>query len=125
MDAAKILEQMSAQYPGKNIVLLPADNPTEIICEVDPTSDHPDYNVAVAVIDQSETHYHPKATEEYLVLSGSLILNADGMEITLETGDAYTIQPGVVHSAKGDSTWVSVRSEPGWTTEDHIIVADS
>lgn len=122
MTAQEAINYFKRTYPGKNIVCLPEDDPSEIICEIEPSSEHPDYNVAVAAIKQSVPHYHHKATEEYEVLEGELELVVDGESIKLKQGDTYVIKPPAVHSAKGDFTLVRVSSKPGWTPDDHILV---
>jgi hypothetical protein len=37
----EVLDYFEKKYPGKTIVMLPEDNPTEIICEIEPSSEHP------------------------------------------------------------------------------------
>lgn len=122
MTAREVLDHFKRTYPGKNIVCLPEDNPTEIICEVDPSSEHPEYNVAIAAIKQSAPHHHLEATETYKVLDGDLELIVDGESIKLSKGDTHDIKPPQVHSARGNFTIVEVSSMPGWTAEDHILV---
>jgi len=121
MNIKKIVTQLQKQYPGKKILKNNEENPTEIICEIDPTKDHPAYDTAIAIIDQSIAHYHKKITETYEILKGKLILTLDGKEITLEEGDKMVIKPNTIHSAKGNETWVKAYSTPGWTLEDHIL----
>lgn len=121
MTAAKVIEYFRRQYPGKNIVALPQDDPTEIICEVDPSMTHPDFNVAIAAVKQSTPHYHRKSVEIYEVIEGDIELIVDDQTHTLHAGDVYTIQPGCVHSAKGNFALVRVTSRPGWTPEDHVL----
>lgn len=118
MNATKVLEELKSKYPNKNIV-----QPSgEIICEVEPTSDHPKWSKAIAVIDQSVLHFHTKAIEEYTVLKGDLILTVEGEDHSIPEGQSYIIYQMQHHSAKGDETWVEVQSTPGWTSEDHIVV---
>lgn len=121
MTAKEVLEYFSATYPGKNIVALPAAEPAEIICEIDPSAEHPEYNTAIAAIKASVPHYHKKATETYKVLRGSLELWVDGQKHTLKPGDTHVIKPGQIHFAKGDFALVEVISRPGWTAADHIL----
>ncbi len=116
MEAQKIVEELQKQYPGKNIVMNPLENPTEIVCEVDPEG-----GVAVAVIERSEPHHHLQTTEEYRVLEGDLALYIDGSEKELSEGDQFEVYPGEVHFAIGDETWVDVKSTPPWSPEDHIM----
>lgn len=109
-------------YPGKAVVMNPVKKPIELLCEVEPTHNHPNYSVAIAVIDKSTPHMHRVIEETYTVIRGELILHANDETITLKRDESYTIEPGVVHWAEGDETWVECLSKPGWTKEDHIIV---
>lgn len=122
MTAQEALDYFKQNHPGKNVVCLPEDSPTEIICEIEPSSEHPEYNVAVAAIKQSAPHRHLKASETYKVLDGDLELIVDGKAIKLSKGDTHVIRPPQVYSARGDFTIVEVSSKPGWTPEDHILV---
>jgi len=122
MNVNKVINQLRKEYSLKKIIKNNGENPTEIICEIDPTEKHPQYDYAIAVIDQSIPHYHKKITETYEVLKGDLVLTLDGKEISLKKGDKITIKPNTVHSAKGKETWVMAYSEPGWVFEDHILV---
>ena len=121
MNSEKVTKILKGLYPGKNIVALPENNPTEIICEVEPTADHPEYSVAMAVIVESKPHFND-VTETYEVESGSLELAVNGSIIELKEGKSYTIPPGVVHSAKSNEAWVKVESRPGWTPQSHHLV---
>ncbi len=122
MNVRKVINQLQTEYPGKNIIKNNLVNTTEIICEIDPTSVHPDYNLAIVVIDKSKPHYHKRITEVYEVLKGDLIVNKDGKDYVLKPGDKITIHPGEVHFAYGNETWFKVSSKPGWTFSDHILV---
>ncbi len=122
MDAKKIVDAFLFKYPGRNIVLLPPENPLEIICEIEPTSEHPDYSIAVAAIDKSEPHCHKASTETYEVLRGRLILKLANRNVILYPGMNYVILPKTVHSAEADAAVVRVTSRPGWTPEDHVLV---
>lgn len=121
MNAQIIIQQLQGKYPNKNIVKLPENNPTEIICEAEPTSEHPNYSKAIAVIDQSLPHFHTKSTEEYTIIKGTLIITKEGKDYTIPEGQSFIIYPMEVHSAKGDATWAEVISVSGWTPDDHII----
>lgn len=121
MTEQEVLAYFAEKYPGKNIVKLPEENPQEIICEIDPTANHPGYNVAIAAIKQSVPHHHDHAVEMYEVIKGALVLTVDEDTVHLSEGDTFTVFPPQVHSAKGDFTLVKVRSEPGWTAEDHVL----
>mgnify|MGYP001590140962 CR=1 FL=1 len=123
MNISRILQELKMRYPGKNIVQNDSASPTEIICEIDPTTDHPNYSVAVAIIDKSKLHYHRKLTETYAVLEGELIVKKDGISHHLKKGESFVISPGEVHEAKGNATWVKVTSRPGWSIEDHYLTS--
>ena len=45
MNTARVIEKLQQQYPGKTIVKNNENNPTEIICEIEPTKKHPDYSI--------------------------------------------------------------------------------
>lgn len=122
MNKATIVEELAKKYPGKTVMCLPEDVPTEIICEVDPTSDNEEKSLAIAIIDRSAPHYHKKATEQYTVLQGELSLFVDGERHDLQEGDTFSIHPGQIHYAIGNGTWVECHSEPGWIPEDHLRV---
>lgn len=117
----KVRLQYEKSYPGKSIFENSVDGVvSEMICEVEPTTDHASWSLAIAVIDKSEKHHHKKTTETYKVVKGQLKLYVDNEVIELSEGDTHTIQPGQVHWAEGDETWVECRSEPGWRIEDHM-----
>ncbi len=122
MNAQKIIEKLKQQYPGKAVICLPEENPSEIICELEPTSEHSEKSIALAVVGKSALHYHKQSTEIYEVLRGVLTLSIDGIEHILKEGERITINPGQVHSAKGIEVWFLTYGEPGWTPEDHILV---
>ncbi len=121
VNTQSVLAELEALYPGKLIKKLPPDDPKEIVCEFDPKEDHPDWSLAVAVIDQSAPHYHRQTTETYMVIRGTLTLHVGNQELTLFEGQQYTIIPEQVHWATGDETWVEVYCSPGYTSDDHIL----
>jgi mannose-6-phosphate isomerase-like protein (cupin superfamily) len=122
MNHKKVVEELKKKYPGKKIILIPETEPTEIICEVEPTSEHPEYSVAIAVVDRSAPHYHKIATETYKPIEDTLELIIDGNINRVYPGDTMTIPPGAVHYAAGTESWFECRSEPGWTKEDQVMV---
>lgn len=122
MNVKKVIQELQQKYPNKTIIKNDPNNPTEIICETEPTSDHPEYDKAIAVIDKSIPHFHLKSREEYTILKGKLTIIVDGKEYHLPEGQSFVIEPGQHHSAKGDETWVECLSIPGWTPEDHIVI---
>lgn len=119
VNTQKVVAELNLQYPGKKIVLLPPQNPTEIICEIERS---PKKSVAIAVIEKSKPHFHKKLAETYRILRGALHLFVDGEKLTLKQGDTYVIKPGQVHWTESDGAWVEVSSVPGWDQEDHILV---
>lgn len=124
MDVVKTTEELRKTYPGKNIILNDPDNPTEILCEIEPAQEHPDYSVAIAVIDESIEHVHRETTEIYEIIRGELTITKDEKEYTLKEGESFVIHPHEKHKAEGHGTWIKVRSEPGWKPDDHILVKD-
>lgn len=108
-----------AQYPGKPIKMLPEVNPTEIICEFDPKASHPEWSLAIAVIDRSEPHFHKRMTEIYRVVKGELVLHVGKDEFVVYEGQEWCIVPGKVHWAEGNETWVEVYCSPGYDPSDH------
>jgi len=122
MNSQKVIEEFKKKYPGKRIIKNDEKKPTEILCEIDPLADHPEFSLAVSVIDQSIPHLHRKTTERYKVIKGTLRLFINDQEFTLNEGDEMTINLGEIHWAKGNETWIECYSEPGWTIEDHILV---
>lgn len=126
MNARKIKKELAEKYPGATIIALPNDHPKEILCEIDPTTDHPDYSMAISVIEKSIPHYHKVTTEKYEVLSGEVTLFLGDQQIVLKPGSKVTIKPGIIHWARANSGWIKCTSRPGWTPGDHItaVTAD-
>lgn len=122
MNVKQVIKQLKQKYPNK-VIIENKDNEgvtTEIICEIKQTSDHPEYSVAIAVIDFSTLHYHKKITETYKVLEGTLTVFKTNEEIKLEEGDELIIKPGEIHSNLGNETWIECTSKPGWEIDDYI-----
>ena len=122
MDIQRIIEKLETLYSHKAAIELPAPDVTELVCEVEPASDHPHYSRSIVVIDQTKAHFHRKTREIYTVLKGKLTLWINGVKHELRQGQKMEIQPGEVHFAKGKETWIECFSEPGWTKEDHFVV---
>ncbi len=117
----RIINNLKEKYPGKNAYDLDGRG-AHFVCEVEPVSDHPEYDKAVEVIISSKPHKHLKMTQHYTILSGTLELYVGDKVINLQTGDRHTIKPNNVHWAKSqDECWVEIYSKPGWTKEDHIV----
>jgi mannose-6-phosphate isomerase-like protein (cupin superfamily) len=121
MNVKQVIDSLKIKYPGKNIIKNDELNPTEVLCEIEPCKDHPEYSNAVAIIDKSKPHIHHKTTETYKVTKGKLILHIGDQSKKLNEGETYTIQPNNLHWAEGNETWVECYSEPGWVFEDHIL----
>lgn len=121
MNTKKIVSELKKKYPGKEIILNPSKNPTEIIVEIDPTSDHPEYGVALAVVGRSEPHYHKNTTEVYQVIKGKLIVYIAGKKHILKEKEKITINPGTIHYVVGNETQFLTYAKPGWTAQDHIL----
>ena len=124
MNTKRVIKQLKKKYPGKKIIVNTPDDPTEIICEIEATQDHPDYSLAIAVIGRIRPHYHKKLTETYKVMKGDLKHYMDGKLTLVKEGEIVKISPGVIHWAEGVEVWFEVFSKPGWTPEDHILVFD-
>ncbi|KKQ51523.1 MAG: hypothetical protein UT40_C0006G0040 [Candidatus Woesebacteria bacterium GW2011_GWA1_39_21b] len=124
MNVQKVVEELKKKYPGKNIIINTPENPTEIVCEVEPASLDPQRSVAVAVLDSNIKHYHRLAKETYEVIKGTLELTKGGKTHFLSPGQKLIIGPEEYHMAKGDETWVKVTSEPAWTPEDQIPIEE-
>ncbi|OGG12510.1 hypothetical protein A2875_04525 [Candidatus Gottesmanbacteria bacterium RIFCSPHIGHO2_01_FULL_46_14] len=121
MNTGNIIEEIKKKYPGKTIILDPEEDPTEIICEIDPTADHAERSIALAVVGKSKSHVHKKSTEVYEAIKGQLIVYTNGKKFMLQEGEKMTIKPGEVHYAEGNEAWFLTYSEPGWRLDDHIV----
>jgi mannose-6-phosphate isomerase-like protein (cupin superfamily) len=122
MNHKKIIQELQKQFPSKKIIKNNELDPTEIICEIDPTEEHHNYDVAIAVIDKSIKHYHKKSTEIYKIIKGTLRVYIDEKLHLLKENDELIIKPGQIHWAEGNETWVEATSYPGWTQADHIYI---
>lgn len=121
MNIKAVQSQLKKQYPTSSIIMHPEHEPTEIICEVDPTEKHPTYSNAIGVIDSTEPHSHTTSAEIYYVTKGVLTLYVGNERHILHEGEYSVIQPGQIHRAEGNETWIEVYSEPGWSTDDHHL----
>ena len=111
-----MIEKSNAIDDGKKVVL-----PKEFVYEV--CSDGP-IGIALALIEESEPHYHEKTTEWYLVSEGRATAYLDGKEIELRERDVLKIPPKTVHYVKMFWTPVEiwVISNPPWNEKDHYKV---
>ena len=117
MDKSSIKDLLEKEFPGKNVTLLPS----EVICEIEPTQEHPSWSEAIAYIKKSELHHHNRMEERYTIEQGVLTVVVDDKEHTLKEGDKFVVRPPSVHWAYGEWVRVRVYTEPGWTPEDHIL----
>ena len=118
----RILKMLESKYPNKKCYDLDGRG-LHFVCEVEPVSEHPEFDTAVEVIIKSKPHKHLKMTQRYTVLSGNMQLHVDDETINLGKGETFAITPGKVHWATSDDeTLVELYSVPGWTKEDHIVV---
>ena|SRR3989338_1318585 len=122
MNIQNIIKELKQKYPGKKIILNPQDNSTEIICELSPSSDHPEKSIALAIVGSSKPHYHKYTTEIYEARKGILTVYVNGKKHVLNEGEKITIEKDTIHYVKGDDAWFLIHSSPGWTFEDHILV---
>ncbi|OGK11457.1 hypothetical protein A2954_06300 [Candidatus Roizmanbacteria bacterium RIFCSPLOWO2_01_FULL_37_12] len=122
MKKRAIVKELKEKYPNKNIVLIPPENPSEILCEIDPTSLHPEKSTVIAIVGKAAAHYHKKSTEIYEVIRGVLTVNKEGKKYILKEKEKITINPGEVHYAEGNDVWFYAYSSPGWTFEDHKLI---
>jgi len=124
MNTQKIIKELQQKYPGKKVILNPPENPTEIICELSPTSEHPESSVALAIVGSSKPHYHKNTTEIYEAQKGILTVYVNGEKHILQEGEKITIKPNTIHHVEGDEAWFFIHSNPGWMFEDHIVVEE-
>ncbi|MBI3366751.1 cupin domain-containing protein [Candidatus Roizmanbacteria bacterium] len=121
MNVQKVIKELQKKYPGKKIIKNTEENTIEIICEIEPTKDHLNYSVAIAIIDSTISHYHQKTTEEYRVTKGILTVYKGNKSFVMHEGESIVIEPNIVHYAEGHETWIIITSRPGWTKEDYIF----
>lgn len=120
--AEHILLKLKQKYPNAKSYDLDGRG-QHFVSEIDPVTDHLEFDRAIEVIFSSKPHKHIKMTQYYTIISGELELHLDDNVIHLKSGDKYTILPGIIHWAKSSKgAWVEIFSEPGWTAEDHIVV---
>jgi quercetin dioxygenase-like cupin family protein len=122
MNVQGIVAQLKQKYPRKEALVEQADDICEIVVELEPTKDHPEKSVALAIVGKSKPHYHKVSTEIYEVIEGILVITVDGNKYTLQAGEKMTILPNQIHSAEGDEAWFLTYSTPGWTVKDHILL---
>lgn len=118
----RILGKLRTMYPGANAFDVDGRG-QHFACEVEPTSYHPEYDLAVEIIVSTLPHKHLKSSQKYTVIEGELELHVDDQIVILKPNDTYTVLPGKVHWSKSPGEClVEEVSRPGWTKEDHIAV---
>ena len=124
MSIDEVMNYFKVNYPDLVVIKTPEINPTEIIAEIDPTADHPNYSMAVAAIRSSAPHYHKNTEEEYEVLSGTLLVRVGDVVKTIYEHEKLKIPARQVHSATSVEGFalVAVKASPGWRPEDHFLV---
>ncbi len=125
MNIDDTIKQLKKKYPGKAVFADTECGAAEVIAEIEPTTDHPEYSHAVAVAGTSRAHYHTELVETYTPITGDLTVYVDNEKHIVRQGDSITINPGQVHWAEGDAVWFDVLSKPGWTPDDHIHTENS
>src|SRR5210317_2255123 len=101
MDTKKVTKKLNQRYPGKSVIVSDPSNPTELICETEPTENHPDWSEVIAVVDSIRPHYHKILTETYEVLKGELFLYLDKKKKVIVKGQKAIIKPNIIHWAEG------------------------
>ena len=61
MNTKRVISELKKEYPSKTIILNPPENPTEIVCEIEPAKNSKEDGIAIAIIDESKPHYRKKA----------------------------------------------------------------
>lgn len=122
MDIKKVILKLQQKYPNKTIINNDETHSTEILCEIDPPSEHTEYSIAISVIDKSKPHKHCITTETYRVLHGTLTLHVGEKTIVMNMGDEYVVTPEHIHWAEGRETWIECKATPAWTPKDHILI---
>lgn len=115
------VEALRREFPDKNIVLLPEDDPEEVVVELGGDENE---SVAIALIERSKKHFHRRMTETYVVEHGTLIVYVDTETWVLQAGDSLSIEPNSTHWAEmaGDvPARVRVTASPPWSPDDHIL----
>lgn len=123
MNKEKVIRRIKERYPGKEIFIDPpeADDPVEIIVEIEPSSEHSEHSVALAVVGKSALHYHKESTEVYEAIEGELKVTVDGKVNIVKPGEQTMILPRQLHNAEGEEAWFLTHSKPGWTMGDHLV----
>ncbi|HKG23905.1 MAG TPA: cupin domain-containing protein [Blastocatellia bacterium] len=49
---------------------------------------------------RQDRHFHEAATEIYMVMEGSMVIEVEGLDYCLKAGDMIVVNPGAVHLVK-------------------------
>lgn len=114
-------------YRKRKAIPPDSSDPDEVVFEVFDATDGLGFNLAVADIRRSESHFHRRMTETYTLVSGVLRVHLDDkVEVLSSPGQSVVIPPNTHHwaeSVDGSHARISVFCSPAWTAEDHILSA--
>lgn len=102
-------------------------SPAEIVYELTTQETGLPFGIAIADIEQSDSHFHKKTIETYTVAQGDLEVTLDGEKHLLRPGDVIRIEPEVVHSARSLSdkpARLVVICVPEFSVDDYFLVED-
>jgi mannose-6-phosphate isomerase-like protein (cupin superfamily) len=124
----QLVKEFEEKYKGYPIIRIPEENPREIIAVMFVAPDK-SFSTAVALIDESDPHYHTRTHEFYIVRRGVLDLfkrDLRGEQVNTHRMNCCTheIPLNVIHWAKcvgPEPAEVLVYTWPAWTPEDHIL----
>ncbi len=71
----------------------------------------------VEVRGEGEPHYHSRTEEVYFVVRGDGVVELDGRPVEVKEGDLLVIEPGTVHSVRGEMD-ILVVCRPPFDPED-------
>src|SRR3989344_6394159 len=63
---------------------------------------------------KDDLHYHPKGHEFYIILTGKLVIEINGENVTANNGDVIQVHPGEIHrviEVLEDSNTIIIRQE--------------
>ena len=120
MRVKEITKQIKGAYPEAHLVVTRkrGRRVTEMVAELGIQSTHPLQSDAIAIIEESDEHYHKKTKEIYFGIKGTTTVVVDSVEHKLREGESLTINPGQRHYATADKSWVKVTSTPPWDSND-------
>lgn len=118
----RILNRLKSEYPGKNCFDVDGRN-MHFVCEVEPASEHPEYDKTIEVIILSRAHKYENSSQTYRVISGSLDLNIGEDSLALDEGNQYEIPKGITQWAQSENeALVEIISKPGRSEADRVAL---